>query len=275
MRDPEATRRPSPRYPAHAMTTKWSIGRRQGACAVTGRAFVDGERHASLVEVLEGELVRRDLAWDVWEARERSGAPAPLCWWVTRHRINPSRSVQLDLEGLEQLFERLEGRPEVAVRELRYLLCLLLMRKRKLAIERVERGPEGERMVVRRPRREERFEVFVYDFTPERMGELRAELQAIFDGADGPDGLRFEGGSGDGDAEPAGDSAQGAAEEPAGEPAEEPAGEPGGTRWHGASADAALAGDPEGRQWQPDAQDADPAGPAAPEAQNGASDHNP
>ena len=171
------------------MTTKWSIGRRQGACAVTGRAFADGERHASLVEVHEGELIRRDLAWDVWEERERSGAPAPLCWWVTRHRINPSRSVQLDLEGLEQLFERLEGRPEVAVRELRYLLCLLLMRKRKLAIDRVERGPEGERMIVRRPRREVRYEVYVFDFTPERMGELRAELQAIFDGAEAGEGL--------------------------------------------------------------------------------------
>jgi hypothetical protein len=66
------------------------------------------------------------------------------------------------------------------------------MRKRRLSIDRIERGPEGERMIVKRPRRDERYEVFVYDFTPERMEDLRAELQAIFDGAEGPEGVSLE-----------------------------------------------------------------------------------
>lgn len=180
------------------MSTKWTIGRRQGTCAATGRTFLDGERHVSLVEVDGGELRRSDLSLDAWHARERAGSPPPLFWWMTRHRVNAARTVQLDLESLEHLFLRLEGRPEVRVRELRYLLCLLLMRKRRLAIDRVERGPEGERMVVKRPRRDERYEVFVYDFEPARMEELRAELQAIFDGAEGPEGVRLDGDDGDG-----------------------------------------------------------------------------
>lgn len=175
------------------MSTKWTIGRRQPACAVTGRPFEDGERHVSLVEVVEGELQRSDVSLSAWRDRERAGGPPPLCWWVTRHRVNPARTVQLDLESLEMLFQRLEGRPETAVQELRYLLCLLLMRKRRLSIERIERGTEGERMIVKRPRREERYEVFVHDFAPERLKELRAELQAIFDGAEGPEGVRLEG----------------------------------------------------------------------------------
>jgi hypothetical protein len=178
------------------MSTKWTIGRRQGLCAATGHAFLDGERHVSLVEVDGDELRRSDLSLDAWHARERAGTPAPLFWWMTRHRVNAARTVQLDLESLEHLFLRLEGRPEVRVRELRYLLCLLLMRKRRLAIDRVERGPEGERMVVKRPRRDERYEVFVYDFEPARMEELRAELQAIFDGAEGSDGVRLDGDEG-------------------------------------------------------------------------------
>lgn len=174
------------------MSTKWTMGRRQGACTATGRAFEDGERHVSLVEVVEGELRRSDLSLDAWRAREEAGAEAPIFWWMTHHRVNASRTVQLDLESLEQLFVQLEGRPEVAVRELRYLLCLLLMRKRRVSIDKVERGPEGERMVVKRPRRDERYEVFVYDFEPERMEALRAELQAIFDGAEGPEGVRLD-----------------------------------------------------------------------------------
>ena len=175
------------------MSAKWTIGRRQPVCAASGRPFDDGERHVSLVEVAEGELRRSDLSLGAWQARERSGAEPPLFWWMTRHRVNPSRTVQLDLEGLEELFQRLEGRPETPVRELRYLLCLLLMRKRRLSIDRIERGPEGERMIVKRPRRDERYEVFVYDFEPARMEELRAELQAIFDGAEGSEGVRLDG----------------------------------------------------------------------------------
>ncbi len=210
------------------MSTKWTISRRQAACAASGRPFDDGERHVSLVEVAEGELRRSDLSLAAWQARERSGAEAPLFWWMTRHRVNPARTVQLDLEGLEQLFQRLEGRPETPVRELRYLLCLLLMRKRRLSIDRIERGPEGERMVVKRPRRDERYEVFVYDFTPERMEELRAELQAIFDGAEGPEGVRLDGEDVDAEHE-----RSDAPDHPGAGPqevADDPSGAPGGTQ---------------------------------------------
>jgi len=194
------------------MSTKWTFGRRQAVCADTGRAFEDGERHISMVEIAGGELRRSDLSLDAWKRRGHGEAPpavrtegddaeeGPLSWWMTRHRVHTQRTVQLDLESLEQLFERLEGRGEVQVRELRYLLCLLLMRKRRLSIEKVERGPEGERMIVRRPRREERYEVFVYDFTTERMEELRAELQSIFDGAESDDGVSLDGDDSDEDA---------------------------------------------------------------------------
>jgi hypothetical protein len=212
------------------MSTKWTIGRRQPACAASGRAFEDGERHVSLVEVVEGELRRSDLSLAAWSARARSGAEAPLFWWMTRHRVNPTRTVQLDLEGLEQLFQRLEGRPETPVRELRYLLCLLLMRKRRLSIERIERGPEGERMLVKRPRRDERYEVFVYDFTPERMEELRAELQAIFDGAEGPEGVRLDGEDVDADHGGAEGHAVESDADGLQEVADGPSGAPGGTR---------------------------------------------
>ena len=149
----------------------------------------------SLLEVVEGELQRVDLSLEAWRAREdedrRTGADGPLFWWATRHRVEPNKTVQLDLESLERLFVELEGREETAVRELRYLLCLLLMRKRRVSIQKVERSAEGERMIVKRPRRDQRFEVWVFDFEPERMQELRAELQAVFDGAEGPDGVRL------------------------------------------------------------------------------------
>ena len=128
-------------------------------------------------------LVRRDLCSGCWQGDEAPERESDLFWWFTRHQEKVSRSVSLDLDSLEQLFLQLEGKGERPVRELRYVLCLLLMRKRRIKVERVLRDAEGESFLVKRPRRDERYKVFVYDFDAERMAEIRDELQAIFDGA--------------------------------------------------------------------------------------------
>jgi hypothetical protein len=67
---------------------------------------------------------------------------------------------------------------------LRYVLCLILMRKRRLKIDRVGRSERGEVLVVSRPRRQEAHEVDVYDFSPEKIDELRGRLQDVFEQSD-------------------------------------------------------------------------------------------
>jgi hypothetical protein len=168
----------------------WKIERRRGVCGGCERQFDDGERHRSCLLVAgEAGLVRQDLCATCLDAR---GAPqGALFWWSTRHELDRKRTVQMDLGSLERLFLELEGREELAVRELRYVLCLLLMRKRRLKVERIQRDAEGESFVVKRPRRDARYQVYVHDFTPARMDEIRAELQAIFDGAEGEAGVRL------------------------------------------------------------------------------------
>ena len=63
--------------------------------------------------------------------------------------------------------------------------------KRRAKVEKVLREGEDEAFIVKRPRYEQRYKVYVYDFEPERLDEVRAQLQAIFDGADGPHGIRL------------------------------------------------------------------------------------
>ena len=58
------------------------------------------------------------------------------------------------------------------------------MRKRRLKTARILRDAQGESFIVRRPRRDEELRVFVYDFTPERVAELRDKLRRIFEGAE-------------------------------------------------------------------------------------------
>ncbi len=184
------------------------------------REFDEGEKHVSSLVVESDAFRREEHCVSCWgrstvggacaggAAGEEGDAPAAdgaemdsLFWWLTRRRAGKQQGLQLDLASLEHLFLQLEGRSEVEVRELRYLLCLLLMRKRRLKVVKVQRTSEGEFFQVRRPRRKESLAVQVYDFTAERMGELRGQLQEVFEGLDPEGGVLAEGvGSGaDGD----------------------------------------------------------------------------
>ena len=176
----------------------WKIERRKPACAEPSceRPFEDGDRHISCLLLREGEFLREDLCLTCWRAKHGDEEPDQqaeggdeLFWWRTRHEEQKKRTVQLDLASLEQLFVQLEGREERKVRELRYVLCLLLMRKRRVKVEKIQRGAEGESFIVKRPRRDERFQVFVFDFDAEQMDAVRTQLQAVFDGAETDAGL--------------------------------------------------------------------------------------
>ena len=192
---------------------EWKITRRGGICTACERSFEDSERLVSTLRIGPEGLERAEFCRAWWSATPQDargeacaeacsaraeGAELPpgvedLIWWATRHHAEARKTVQLDLASLERLFLELEGREELKLRELRYLLCLLLMRKRRVKVEKIERGAEGESFVVRRPRHEERYRVFVFDFEPERIEELRAELQSIFDGAEALDGGSVDG----------------------------------------------------------------------------------
>jgi hypothetical protein len=194
----------------------WKIEKRRVECRQCERAFEEGERHVSPLAIGEAGLSRADRCLDCWRARDEEPAESSeeqrLFWWFTRHQADRKKSVQLDLETLERLFLELEGHEERAVRELRYLLCLLLMRKRRLKVERVDRDREGDAFVVKRPRREERYRVFVFDFAPERLDELRTQLQAIFDGAE-PEAADLTGAA-SGDPDPVGEDLDAGDSEP-------------------------------------------------------------
>jgi len=143
---------------------------------------------------IEGEQIERhdgcQACWDKGAFGPSQDEHSPnRFWWSTRHQAQAHKTVSMDMDALQRLFFELEGREEVALREMRYVLCLLLMRKKRVKLERILRGDEGESFIVRRPRSDERYTVEVFDFTPEQMAEIRERLQAIFDGVDGEEGL--------------------------------------------------------------------------------------
>jgi len=160
--------------------SEWKFARRRDRCNVCELVFEEGTRHVSTLSLESEALAREDLCTACWEAQ---GRPGETFFWYTRISRD-RRGFRLDLPMLEQLFHRLEGRAEAGMIELRYVLCLLLMRKKRLKLVRITRDP-AEMMLVRRPRRDEGLQVLVRDLPAERIEELRGELAEIFEGSEG------------------------------------------------------------------------------------------
>jgi len=172
-----------PRIRRHCTMPTWSIRKQAEACAACSEAFPEGQSLYSLLRASEEGLERQDLCGACFGARAEEEAAQDLFFWRTRRQPELRRGLAVDFDAVEGLFLALEGRAERKLAELRYLLALLLMRKKRLKLVRILRRADAEGMVMRRPRRDEALEVLVFDLDAERMAELREDLARIFEGA--------------------------------------------------------------------------------------------
>jgi len=129
------------------MQSDWELSRATGHCAVTGRALAEGESYyAVLFETPEG-FERKDYSSEAW-----TGPPeGHFCYWRTRvpTRDKSAGPVFVDHELLTQLFLRLEESDSEVKQQFRFVLALLLMRKRILRLDKSEREADGEYWVLR------------------------------------------------------------------------------------------------------------------------------
>ena len=165
----------------------WRIHRKLDHCGPCGRELAVGEAFFSLLRFDEEGLGREDRCTSCFEELSQSDPDGDRVFWRTRRQESKKKGLAVDFEAVERLFLALEGREEDRLRELRYLLSLLLMRKRRLKLVRVKRAKEAQVMILRRPRRTEELAVDVFDLSPEKAEELRGELERIFEGAGAED----------------------------------------------------------------------------------------
>lgn len=119
----------------------WEIKKTIGQCSGTGREFeIDEEYFAALVEGEEG-LQRRDFSLAYWEAEK----PPVYCFWKTK-MPNPEqkKKVFINDEMLMAFFDRMAEETDADKVNFRFVLTLILMRKRKLKYDgcRIEDGQE-------------------------------------------------------------------------------------------------------------------------------------
>jgi len=119
------------------LANEWPIKHRADACAVTNRAFSDGEQFYTLLFREGTGFHREDLSEEAWEARNEN--IRPFSFWKTRYEPPPLTPPEpLAKESAEELLRRLlaENRQPNAC----YVLAAMLERKRILKPIQAERG---------------------------------------------------------------------------------------------------------------------------------------
>jgi hypothetical protein len=144
-------------------------------CATSGRELEEGEEFFSVLINEKRDLRRRDYSAEAW-----SGPPGDaVAWWKSRMPTREAKKGQLaPNDVLLELFRELEHAPEKA--DMRYVLALLLVRRRVLREEDVERDEtRGEFLVLYSPREETTYRVAVEEPRSVRVEQIEAELARL------------------------------------------------------------------------------------------------
>jgi hypothetical protein len=126
------------------MTTYPSRGTAR-VCAATGRALQPGERYFGVILDEAGKFVRKDFAADAWP-----GPPAgAVGFWTGRvPKADDNRRPPVNDEVLAECLARLAGDPDPGRQNFRYVVALLLMRRKRLKFEDTARRDGRDVMIL-------------------------------------------------------------------------------------------------------------------------------
>jgi hypothetical protein len=172
------------------MAKDYNITKTTGHCTVCGREMQPGEEFVATVreapEEAEEQFVRRDYCLACWPAApdQEPGDPALLGTW--RSQIPQPRGKKrtfVDEDLLVQFFERLEGAAEPVKVQFRFVLALILMRKKRLVYDRSEPRPDGcDAWTMHFRGSDDRCEVIDPHLDEDQIAEVSQQLGEILEG---------------------------------------------------------------------------------------------
>ncbi len=161
------------------MEQQWQIQRTGGVCSGTGRQLEIGEEYyAALVETETG-FERRDFSISYWESQK----PEVYSFWKTViPQPNQKKKLFVDDGVLINFFERLAEEKEELKVNFRFVIALILMRKKLLKYEDSRVEGDGEIWKMRFVRESRTHEVVNPHLDDEQIGQVSSELSSILQG---------------------------------------------------------------------------------------------
>jgi hypothetical protein len=141
-------------------------------CAGTGRELKAGEAHYSVLIEEGGQFVRKDYAVDAWDAPPEG----VIAYWRGRIPTESRQTPVFNDDLLLECFTHLGDAKEPGQRQFRYVVALLLMRRKRLKFEDVRRRDGDEYLCLKDGKSGMRYEVLDPHLTDAEMTTVQNEV---------------------------------------------------------------------------------------------------
>lgn len=157
----------------------FDVARPGGKCAVTGRDIPPGERFYAAVRETALGMERADVCLEAWKDYAHDGVLA--FWQAVMPQPNAKKKLFVDDEVLTQIFEKLSDTQEPAKLNFRFVLGLILMRKRLLVYEstRYENNKELWTVRIRGREKDELLDLLNPQLDEQKIVEVTGQLGEI------------------------------------------------------------------------------------------------
>ena len=145
-------------------------------CHVTGRELEPGEPYYSVLLDQDGQIVRREYSREAWQSPPEN----VFSYWVG-HVPEPDSEKRPppDDDFLLECFQRLQQDQDVSRQHFRYVLALLLMRRKRLKFEGMQRVNDQECLRLSDVQNKEQYLVPDPDLSEEQMATVQEEVFQI------------------------------------------------------------------------------------------------
>ena len=155
---------------------EWEITKPIGQCHGTGNTIEYGQEYYGALVETENGLERRDYCSEYWDAHK----PEVFCYWKSK-LPNPEQKKQIfvDDQMLMAFFERLENETDPEKINFRFVLALVLMRKRLLKYDNTKKEDSMEVWTLRVTGEKRTVDVLNPNLDQDQIEQLTSQIGQI------------------------------------------------------------------------------------------------
>ena len=165
----------------------YSVTKGHPVCSQSGQELLPGETcYSALLENDEG-FERRDFSPAAWEGQDPSTF---FSYWRPRVATpEEKKKLVVDVEAFYTFFAQLAGEADPRRVLFRYFVALILVRRRVLRLDAIEKGADGDELLLFDRRTQEEVRVGCPPADRSALDEVQQQLEQIFDCQVGLDDL--------------------------------------------------------------------------------------
>ena len=164
------------------MVREYDIAKASGLCSACERELaVEEEFIVALFDTADG-FRREDFCKPCWEGRPEGAAKAFSIWHSRVPRPDEPKKPLINNNILIEFFEKLDGQDAPAKINFRFVLALMLMRKKLLIYDGSDSGEAGREVWTMHLKSEQSpVKVIRPELDEERIAEVGSQLGALFE----------------------------------------------------------------------------------------------